>query len=191
MVNSFTVAGKPAALRPLAADDAQALLAFAQAIPLHDLLFLQRDIRKPRVIAAWLDQIASGQIASRVVVDDSGRVLACTALVRDEFSWSPHVAEVRILIAPEARGGGLGRRLAHEVMQAARAAQVKKLFVRMTPDQEGALYVFQDLGFVPEALLRDHVRDAAGQPHDIVILALDLQRQQDQQALYGLGEIQG
>lgn len=188
MPDTFTVAGQPATLRPLVREDAEGLRLFAEAMPVHDLLFLQRDIRNPRVIAAWIDQIASGQIASDVVVDAAGRVLACTALVRDELSWSPHVAEVRILIAPEARGGGLGRRLAHTVIQAARLARVEKLFVRMTPDQEGALYVFQDMGFVPEALQRDHVRDAAGNPHDIIILALNLQRQQDQQAMYGLGE---
>ncbi|MDE2597075.1 MAG: GNAT family N-acetyltransferase [Sphingomonadales bacterium] len=183
-----TIAGQPAELRPLRPTDAEAVRAFAEAMPPHDLLFLARDIRKPPVIAAWLDQIAGGQISSQVIADSSGRVLACTALVRDELSWSRHVAEVRILIAPEARGGGLGRRLALECVQQAREGGVEKLFVRLTPDQEGALYVFQDMGFVPEALLRDHVRDADGATHDIVILALNLARQGRQQAMFGLGE---
>ena len=185
---NVTVSDKTFSLRPMRRDDAGAVQAFAEAMPAHDLLFLRRDIRNPRVIAAWLDQIDSGQIASWVVVAPDDRVLACTALVRDEQSWSPHVADVRILITPEARGGGLGRRLAQECVQQAREAGVAKLFVQLTPDQEGALYVFQDMGFVPEALLRDHVRGADGVTHDIVILALNLARQERQQQAFGLGE---
>ncbi|MFA7587448.1 MAG: GNAT family N-acetyltransferase, partial [Novosphingobium sp.] len=123
----LTIAGKSMTLRALARTDAEGLLAFAQSMPPHDLLFLRRDIRNPRVVAAWIDQIDSGQISSQVVLDAEGHIVACTALVRDEFSWSPHVAEVRILIAPAARGGGLGRLLALECVNAARDQGVEKL----------------------------------------------------------------
>jgi RimJ/RimL family protein N-acetyltransferase len=185
---TLTVGAAAVTLRPLVSGDAETVQRFAEAMPPHDLLFLQRDIRNPRVIAAWLDQIASGQIESQLALDANGNLLACTALVRDELSWSPQVAEIRILIAPAARGGGLGRLLALECVNAARERGVEKLQVRMTPDQASAQRVFEDMGFQPEALLRDQVRDAGGATHDILILGLNLTRQGRQQVVYGLGE---
>jgi N-acetylglutamate synthase-like GNAT family acetyltransferase len=182
---SIEIGGKATILRPMARGDAEEIMNFAQAMPAHDLLFLQRDIRQPRVIQAWLDQLESGQIRSTVALRD-GHIIACTALVRDEFSWSAHVCEIRILIAPESRSTGIGRILATQCVADARETGVKKLFVRMTPDQSGALRVFEDLGFTPEALLRDHVCDASGTEHDIAILALNVGRQMAQHRLYGM-----
>jgi RimJ/RimL family protein N-acetyltransferase len=188
MQKTLTVGTAAVTLRPLAPGDAGAVQRFAEAMPAHDLLFLQRDIRNPKVVSAWLDQIASGQIESQLALDPQGAMLACTALVRDELSWSPQVAEIRILIAPAARGTGLGRLLALECVNIARSRGVEKLQVRMTPDQAPAQRVFEDMGFQPEALLRDQVRDAGGETHDILILGLNLARQGRQQEVFGLGE---
>lgn len=171
----FRRAGAAVTITPMGPDALEPILAFANALPPHDLLFLQRDIRNPRVVAAWIERIASGGIASFIAMQ-GGAVMGCTALVRDELSWSRHVAEVRLLVHPDMRGNGLGRRLAELCVEQARASGIAKLGVRMTPDQGSALAVFEKLGFRPEALLRDQVRDAAGQPHDIAIMALDLTR---------------
>ncbi|MFM6931151.1 MAG: GNAT family N-acetyltransferase [Novosphingobium sp.] len=173
-------------LRLLERSDADALLAFARALPAHDLLFLMRDIRNPKVIAAWIDQVERGLIRS-LVAHDGDRMVGCTALARDELSWSPHVADIRMLISTEMRGTGFGRVLAQECLAMAMADGVSKLTVRLTPDQGAALKVFEDLGFLPEALLRDHVRDASGELHDIAIMALDLDRQGGMKSAYGMG----
>lgn len=183
---SATVAGIAMAIRWMEADDAAAVQRFAEAVPLHDLLFLQRDIRQPKVIEAWLQQIASGQIRSLLAVADD-EVKGCTAIVRDEFSWSPHVAEIRVLTSPTMRRSGLGRLLAQDSLLAAQEQGVDKVFVRLTPDQGAALTVFEEMGFHPEALLRDHVRDGAGQTHDIAIMALDLNRQSSRHQVFGMG----
>lgn len=183
---SATVAGIAMAIRWMEADDATAVQRFAEAVPLHDLLFLQRDIRQPKVIEAWLQQIASGQIRSLLAVGGD-EVKGCTAIVRDEFSWSQHVAEIRVLTSPTTRRSGLGRLLAQDSLLAAQEQGVEKVFVRLTPDQGAALTVFEDMGFHPEALLRDHVRDGAGQTHDIAIMALDLNRQSSRHEVFGMG----
>ncbi|NLR71988.1 GNAT family N-acetyltransferase [Novosphingobium sp. ERN07] len=173
-------------LRLLRPDDAPALIAFAQGLPPHDLLFLLRDIRNPRVVAAWIEQVERGLIRSIVAVEN-GEIVGCTALARDELSWSPHVADIRLLISPRMRGTGFGRVLAQECLTMAMADGVSKLTARLTPDQGAALTVFEDLGFRPEALLRDHVRDNDGELHDIAIMALDLDRQGGIKTLYGMG----
>jgi L-amino acid N-acyltransferase YncA len=156
-------------LRLMTAADAETAVAFAKTLPPHDLLFLQRDIRNPKVVAAWLEQIERGTITSMLAVAD-GRIHGCAAIVRDVLSWSPHVGEIRIVVSQSARGGGLGRLLAQDAFAFAVSSGVEKLIARMTPDQRGAIAVFEEMGFSAEALLRDHVRDSEGVKHDIVIL---------------------
>jgi RimJ/RimL family protein N-acetyltransferase len=185
--HTVTLGGKTITLRPFVRADADALVAFAAKMPLHDLLFLSRDIREPRVVSAWLDQIAGGQITSTLALDETGAIVGCTALVRDEYSWSRHVGDVRLLLLPEGRGTGLGRVLAEHCIATARDLGLAKLTVRMTPDQGAALKVFEDMGFRPEALLRDHVQDSAGVTHDIAIMALDLMRHDATHAAYFTG----
>ncbi len=185
--HTITLGGKAITLRPFVRADADAIVAFAAKMPLHDLLFLSRDIREPRVVSAWLDQAENGQITSTVALDADGAILGCTALVRDEYSWSRHVGDVRLLLLPEGRGTGLGRVLAEHCIATARDLGLAKLTVRMTPDQGAALKVFEEMGFRPEALLRDHVQDSAGVTHDIAIMALDLMRHDATHAAYFTG----
>lgn len=181
---TMSLGGTTITLRPFERADAEGVRAFASRMPLHDLLFLSRDIRHPRVISAWLDQIAGGQIISTLAIDAAGGIVGCTALVRDELSWSRHVGEVRLLLLPETRGTGLGRVLAEHCVTTARELGLAKLTVRMTPDQGAALKVFEDMGFRPEALMRDHVQDDDGVTHDIAIMALDLMRHDSTHAAY-------
>lgn len=183
---TLELGGMTVHLRPLAAGDGPALLELAARVPAHDLLFLQRDIREPRVVAAWIEQSIAGTMPS-LVAERDGALVGCTALVSDGLSWSRHVTEIRLLTAPEMRGTGLGRRLAETCLAAAADADAEKVLVRLTPDQGAALTLFEDLGFLPEALLRNQVRGADGEVHDIAIMALNVGQARARQEVYGRG----
>jgi RimJ/RimL family protein N-acetyltransferase len=166
-------------IRRFEAKDQAAMLAFAESVPEHDLLFLGRDLRHPRVIAAWIDAIQEGWIDSLVAEDPSvegGQFVGTAALVRDPLGWSAHVGEVRLLVAPSKRGAGLGRDLLEGIYSIALERKVEKLTAQMTPDQIGSVMLFESLGFRAEALLKDHVRNRAGQPYDLAILSHDVAR---------------
>jgi RimJ/RimL family protein N-acetyltransferase len=164
------------------------VLAFARTLPVHDLLFLRRDITQPKVLSAWAGQIESGEITS-LLARSAGEMLGCTAVVRDEHGWSPHVGELRVLVAPAGRDRGLGRLLIQESFLIALSLGLEKLTAQMTPDQTAAIAVFEEMGFQAEALLRDHVRDNAGEKHDIVILSHDVERFQSQMQAYGMTDL--
>ena len=172
------------AVRALARADAPALARFAAAMPPHDLLFLARDIREPKVLKAWLAAQEHGQIASLIAVADS-EVVATIAAISDRFSWSPHVWDVRLLVAPGWRGKGLGRRLLDQIVTDAIAAGAGKLTARMTPDQAGAITLFEECGFRAEALLLGHVRAADGTLHDLAVLSLDPARAAARREAFG------
>jgi len=64
--------------------------------------------------------------------------------------------------------------------------KLKKLSANMTVDQQGAVAIFEELGFSGEALLKDQVMDKNGETHDIVILSCDVERVHSQMAAYGV-----
>lgn len=174
----------PIAIRPFRAEDADAMMRFARSLPEHDLLFLSRDIKHRKVVDAWAEALADGFIDS-LVAEDGGAIVGTAALVRDPLGWSPHVGEVRLLVSPHYRGQGVGRSLLEESFRIALKRECRKLVARMTPDQGGAIALFESLGFRGEALLRDYVIDRAGQVHDLAILSLDVARAAAQHEAFG------
>jgi L-amino acid N-acyltransferase YncA len=174
-------------LRYMRAGDEPAVQAFARALPPHDLLFLPRDITHPKVLEAWLHEIERGAMTS-LLAFEGAEVVGCATIARDPLSWSPHVAELRVVVARAARGKGLGRLLSADAGELAVASGVEKLVAHMTPDQIGAVTVFETMGYRAEALLRDHVKDSEGVKHDLVILSLDVDRFRTRAAAYGLTE---
>ena len=176
-------------IRRTGAGDRDRLLAFAESLPEHDLLFLGRDLKHPRVVDAWVAATEEGAIDSLVDEGEDGGVCGTAALVRDPLGWSGHVGEVRLLVSPEARGGGVGRRLLEELIRiAVNDHGLAKLMARMTPDQRGAIELFESAGFRGEAMLRDQVADRQGRRHDIAILSLDLERDASRREAFGLAE---
>ena len=177
--------GTRVTLREMSDKDGSVALAFARALPAHDLLFLRRDITKPEAIDVWLSGIARGRITS-VLAESDGKVRGYATVDRGELSWSPHVAELRILVSAEMRGKGLGRLLTQEAFAIALGLGIEKIVAQMTVDQKGAIEVFQGMGFRPEALLRDQVKDREGRKHDLLILAHEVARFHAQQEAYGV-----
>jgi L-amino acid N-acyltransferase YncA len=184
---SIAAGGLRLTLRLMTAADAPAILAFARALPEHDLLFLRRDITQPAAVDAWARGVERGAIHTVLAWRDDALVGYAT-LDRGEVSWSPHVAELRVLVAPDLRGAGLGRLLTREAFALALGLGIEKMVAQMTTDQKGAIAVFEGLGFRPEALLRDHVKDRHGETHDLLMLSRDVRRFQTQMTAYGLDE---
>ena len=172
-------------IRLMSQADEAAVLAFAQNLPVHDLLFLPRDISEPKVLGAWVKEIERGAITSLLAVKGD-KVVGCGTLVRDPQSWSPHVGEIRNVVSSDVRGQGVGRALSQETFALALSAGLEKLMVQMTVDQTGAIAIFEGLGFKAEALLRDHVKDKTGRNHDIVVLGHNVAQVRAQMEAYGL-----
>ena len=165
--------------------DEAAVLEFARQLPVHDLLFLPRNISEPKVLTAWIKEIERGAITS-LLAWQGDTVVGCGTIVRDKLSWSPHVGEIRMVISTGVRGLGVGRALSQETFALALSSGLEKLVVQMTVDQTGAIAIFEGLGFKAEALLRDHVRDRDGRNHDIVVLGHNVAQVRAKMEAYGL-----
>jgi L-amino acid N-acyltransferase YncA len=164
--------------------DRDAILAMARALPEHDLLFLARDITQTAAVEDWL---ADPNIQTIIAFVD-GNAAGYAAVHRNQMHRSAHVAELRVMVGDTLRGKGLGRALTQEAFAWSLAQGVEKMTAQMTLDQKGAIAVFEGLGFRPEALLRDHVKDREGQKHDLLVLSHDVALFEAQRAAYGVGE---
>ncbi len=171
-------------IRPPSSGDLPALSRFAAAVPPHDLLFLARDIREPRVLQAWVAGVAAGEIDSLIAVAE-GEIIATVANVSDDLSWSAHVWDIRLLVAPGHRNRGIGRTLLERAIALAAKRNAAKLTARLTPDQTGAITLFEECGFRAEAMLHDHVRDDQGTAHDLAVLFMMPDRESARREAFG------
>lgn len=184
------LAGTAVELRLMSVQDREDILRFAAGLSGHDLLFLRRDITQPSAVDGWLDDIAAGYVRTLLARVD-GELIGYATLHRSELRWSEHVAELRMVVGEGFRGKGLGRRLTEEIFALALDLGVEKMMARMTTDQKGAIATFEGLGFHPEALMRDHVKDLEGNPHDLIVMSHDVASFEQTLTAYGVQESLG
>ena len=161
-------------IRLMTPQDRDAVLAFANALPREDLLFLRVDITDPGVVDDWVRNLETGDSTSLVAFDDDALVGYAT-VHRNPAPWTRRVGEIRVNVGPAVRSLGLGRNLTSQIFDLARARGLKKLTAQMTSDQQGAQAAFRRLGFVAEALLADYAEDREGSPRDLVIMSYDME----------------
>lgn len=181
------IGGRDVTLRYMVEGDKQAMLNFARALPEHDLLFLRRDITQPAAVDSWIRDINSGLISTVLATVDSD-VVGYGTIHRNDLRWSSHVAELRVMVAEAMRGKGLGQVLTQEAFAIALASGIEKIVAQMTLDQKGAIATFEGIGFRPEALLRDQVKDRDGNKHDLLVLTHEVAKFEAAMSAYGVNE---
>jgi RimJ/RimL family protein N-acetyltransferase len=169
-------------VRPIEPGDKAALIRFFDRIPESDRTFLKEDVADLAVVEAWA---APG--AARAVAVDDGEVVGSVAVV-PLHGWSSHVGEVRLVVEPDRRGQGIGTTLARRAVLDALDLGLAKLIVDVIADQEALIGMFRTLGFEPEALLADHVRDRSGELRDLMVLSQAIDQQFGELARTGIAE---
>jgi GNAT superfamily N-acetyltransferase len=169
--------------------DRDELVTFVAALPPEDLIFVPRDLNHPKVIDAWMRALDKGSMVS-LVARRGGEMVGCTAIATDSLGWSSHVGDLRILISPSARGLGLGRTLIQDCFAQALDRGLTKLTAGMTLSQTGAVAIFEELGFRPEAMLHRHVADHDGNLHDLLIMSHDVESVAARHAAFGMDSVE-
>lgn len=160
-------------LRLMGRSDRDQMVDFARTLPADDLLFLRRDITDPEVIDGWVHNVEIGRTVT-VLAERGGELVGYSSLSLNAALWTRHVGEIRVLVSPDCRKLGLGRRLAYEIFAIAKDLGLQKMLARMTPDQKGARATLERLGFTAEALLHDFVLDREGKTRDLLIMSHDV-----------------
>jgi ribosomal protein S18 acetylase RimI-like enzyme len=169
-------------IKQLEPADREALERFLARVPEGDRTFFKEDVEAPEVIDAW-----ARPGPARALAVEGGDVVGYVAVV-PLHGWSSHVGEVRVIVDPEHRGRGIGRALARRAVVEAVELELSKMVVEVVADQEPTIAMFRSLGFDPEALLTDHVRDQAGELRDLMVLAHSVEEQWSSMIAAGIAD---
>ena len=170
-------------VRPLSPELTAPLEAFFARVPESDHNSFAEDVLLPGVVQAWLNE-PRGRRACAVDDEQVVGYLAVLPLV----GWSAHVGSLRVVVDPAARGKGVGRALARAGLLLSLEMGLTKTVVEVVVDSVPAIGMFEGLGFEPEALRRDHVRDRAGALRDLVVLAHEVDTNWSGMTTAGLDE---
>ena len=177
--------GTTVQLRPMCLGDEDRVAAFYQSLAPDDLLFLREDLTQPAIVRRWATDAGDASVIS-ILAEQDDRILGQATLLRNRPRWSNHVGEIQVIVAPSARGRGLGTLLTQEIFVTAVQAGIDKIIAEMTPSQHEARRVFEHLGFRAEGLLTRYVQDPAGRRHDIVIMAHDVDEFLQKMEVFGV-----
>lgn len=166
--------GSSLTLRPMTRDDQYALYRFFISLSEEDRRFLRNDVTDRKLIEKWARNLNYGKVFP-ILAETDGKIVANATLHYQTFGWGRHVGEVRITIAPEFQGRGLGSLLLGEIYQLAAKNNVKKLLARIVAIREVVIRAFKKAGFSQVTVLKNYVKDIHQQGYaDIALLVKEI-----------------
>lgn len=169
--------GTKITLRPMVKEDTEPLLQFFLAIPESERWFLKDDVTSPRTMQHWADSVDYKRSLPILAMDEDGRVVADAVLIRRRGGSRSHVAEFRIVVAPDYRHRGLGVMLIRELCDIANDAGLEKVVAEMVVGAEDdAISAVEWMGFYKVATLEGMARDQQGKDCDVVVMTMPLGR---------------
>jgi ribosomal protein S18 acetylase RimI-like enzyme len=157
-------------VHPLTDADVDRVVAFFATVPDGDRTFFKEPFAGAETVRRWLTDGSTRLLA--VDGDGPGATVVGYAAVVPGVGWSSHVGELRLVVDPTQRRRGIGHALAKAALAAALESGLAKVVVEAISTQDATIALFAQLGFVPEALLEGHVRDADGELRDLLVLAM-------------------
>ena len=160
-------------LRPLEEGDKVRLLHFFENIPEADRYYLKENVTAPEVIRTWTTTIDFDWVIPIVAVADA-------TLHRSRAPARQHVGELRIVVAPDYREGGLGRRLIRELLDIAIELGLHRVTYEVVAQREkSAIMAAESIGFQEIARFKGRVRDLWGNYQDLVVMDLPMEKQRE------------
>ena len=165
-------------LRPLTADDRQALLDLFLPVSMEDRRFMRHNVNDPAVIQGWIDALDYDKVFPLVAV--VGDRIVGDATLHFFEGPSRHRAEIRIFMAKDFRRRGLGTKLLQALIELAKRRSLYLLEVQSVSDQVNDVKSFQKVGFEARCSFEDYFMLPDGELRDTVHLILRLRAVEDE-----------
>jgi GNAT superfamily N-acetyltransferase len=160
-------------IRPLGGDDAHGFTLFHEAVPMQERFLIKHRLSDSSQIEAWCHDLDYEERLPLLALAD-GMIVGHATLHQRPGGWKRHIGMVDALVHPEYRGLGVLRALLGELVEAARHAGLDKLEAEFNGERRNTIESFGKCGFVELVRLPDYLRDMQAQPHDYVLMGLNL-----------------
>ena len=166
--------GSRVVLHPMVKEDRDKILDFFQRLDEKDILFLRSDVRDPKVIDHWVNNIDYSKVFP-LLAEVQGRIVGDATLHMRKLGWKRHLGNVRVVVAKDYQGKGLGSLLINELVELAGEFGLEKLVAEIHLQAQGAMAAFKRAGFSVKAVFEDLVKDPTGRNSDLVVMVCDVQ----------------
>ncbi len=170
--------GTTVLLRPLVAEDREGLITFFQSLPEKQRLFLRHDVTDVKIIESWTEHIDYSRAFPLLALVDE-QIVGDITLHRVPYGWKHHIGYIRVVVAPDYQGKGLGTLLINEIVELATEFGLEKLVTELPLEVPAAIAVFRKAGFSTKAVIEGLVKDLRGRSTDVVIMVCDIGTQHD------------
>ena len=159
-------------VRPAVPGDADALVSLGQDVAAEEQLWLTYD-RNRGDERRNVRGVQRDPNVAIFVAETPGGIAGRLSIARDRHPYSPHVAEVGLMVSADQRRRGIGSALMEEALKWARSAGITKVELEVFPHNAPAIALYRKLGFEEEGTRRK--RYLIGGHHvDAVLMAIQL-----------------
>lgn len=155
-------------LRPLTADDREALASLFSPVSTEDLRYMRHKVNDPVVINKWIDDLDYNKVLPLIAI--IGERIVGNATLHFFEGPSRHRAEVRIYLAKEVRRRGVGSRLLMALTDLAKRRNIYMIEAQIISDQATVIKAFQKLGFELKCVIDDYFILPDGELRDVALL---------------------
>jgi RimJ/RimL family protein N-acetyltransferase len=165
--------GSEVLLRPMVKSDRKAVGEFFGRLTPSVLQYVRNDVTNPKVLDQWFDQLNYDRVFP-LLAFQGDKVVANASLHRVSHGWRKHLGTIRIVVAPEFHGKGLGTLMINELVDLAMEFGLEKLMAEFPLRAHGALAMFKKSGFSPRGVIEGLMKGRHGESLDIVIMVMDV-----------------
>ena len=114
----------------------------------------------------------SNPLSISMAAEVDGRIIGLGGAASGELKRMQHHAEIGLAILKEFWGQGIGRRIMEINIEWGRRAGLRKMYLRVVDYNERARRMYEAIGFIEEARLREDVLRADGSYGNTITMAL-------------------
>jgi GNAT superfamily N-acetyltransferase len=165
-------------VRPIRRTDPTALHRFFAVVPEHERLFIQKPITNKTLFEKWCKKIDLERDFN-LLMFDKRKVIGWINMHMPQGGWMRHIGHVTLLTHPNYHGRDVSLILLREIIAAAQHLGLWKLEAELNGERKIAIRSLQHLGFEELFCLPDYVIDMTRQPHDYVLMGMDIKTDEE------------
>ena len=165
--------GTKVLLRPMVAEDQDALYEFFKAVSKEEARYLRDDVKSRLLIESWAKNLDYSKTLPILAIKDD-IIIADATINRRRSGWKWHLGTVRIFVHKDYRNLGLGELMVDELARIAYRLGIEKLILEIPDTSVATINVFTKAGFHRAALIPNMAKDRQNMPVDLAVMMKDV-----------------